>query len=186
MSAKGKKKSLSVVILVVNDELSNRIRDALLGIVIINVCLLNAEWLNGRNCELNTNHLENLCESMASGVAPAEPPVVEATLEEFPALALVFIIAVALAVILGAEVITRLPSPAGINTNTLFIQHHYIKIHPSPTLNLKNTWSTILAPNLELSQRALIHNMILHHTNLTIKQMATARQLQQTTPNILL
>jgi hypothetical protein len=42
-------------------------------------------------------------------VAPAELLVVEATLEEFPALTLVFIVAVALAVILGAEVITRLP-----------------------------------------------------------------------------
>jgi hypothetical protein len=43
MSAKGKKKSLSIVILVVNNKLSNRIRDALLGIVIINVYLLNTE-----------------------------------------------------------------------------------------------------------------------------------------------
>jgi hypothetical protein len=68
MSAKGKKKSLSVVILVVNNKLSNRIRDALLGIVIINVYLLNTEWLNGRNYKLNTSHLENLRESMASGV----------------------------------------------------------------------------------------------------------------------
>jgi hypothetical protein len=68
MSAKGKKKSLGAVTSVVNDELSNRIRDALLGTVIIDVRLLNAEWPNGRNRELNTGHLENLRESMASGV----------------------------------------------------------------------------------------------------------------------
>jgi hypothetical protein len=68
MSAKGKKKSLSIVILVVNNELSNRIRDALLDIIIIDVHLLNAEWPNGRNRELNTSHLENLHESMASRV----------------------------------------------------------------------------------------------------------------------
>jgi hypothetical protein len=68
MSAKGKKKSLSIVTSVVNNELSNRIRDTLLGIVIINVRLLNAEWPNGRNYKLNTSYLENLRESMASGV----------------------------------------------------------------------------------------------------------------------
>jgi hypothetical protein len=68
MSAKGKKKSLSAIILVVNNKLSNRIRDILLGIVIINICLLNAEWLNSKNYKLNTSHLENLRESMASRV----------------------------------------------------------------------------------------------------------------------
>jgi hypothetical protein len=68
MSAKGKKKSLSAIILVVNNKLSSRIRDILLGIVIINICLLNAEWLNSKNYKLNTSHLENLRESMASRV----------------------------------------------------------------------------------------------------------------------
>lgn len=41
-------------------------------------------------------------------VAPAEPVVVEATLDDLPALTLVFIVSVALAVVLGAAVIRRL------------------------------------------------------------------------------